>query len=400
MTASSYRPGTRAVHAGMSRDFPDFHPSGVPLYPSSSFYYDDPETLDEVLGGERKGYVYSRYANPTTTALEEAVAALEEAETAVAYGSGMAALHAALLAAGASTGRTVVAAQDLYGATRSLLTTVLGGQGVRTVYVDATDASAVRSTLAQHTPVVLIVETMSNPLLKVADIAVLADLAHQRGAVLIVDNTFASPALCQPLRLGADYVVHSMTKYLSGHGDSTGGAVACSAARRADLEHVLRLVGGVLSPFEAWLTLRGIRTLHLRMRQHWHNAGVLATWLVEQPQVTCVHFPGLSGHPQHDLATRLFGEGRYGAVIAFELRGAGKSKVFDWMRALKIVLPATTLGDVASEVLYPAMSSHRAMLPEQRQAIGISDGLIRLAVGIEDVEDIKADLCRAFLAVS
>jgi cystathionine gamma-synthase/methionine-gamma-lyase len=363
----------------------------TPIYASSAFYYDQPETLDAVFGGERPGFVYSRYANPTVAAMEQAVASLEGAETAVGFASGMAALHAALLAAGVGAGKTVVAAQDLYGATRALLATVLSRQGVQTVFVDATDTDAVRLAVEQHRPVAVLIETVSNPLLKLVDVPAVAALAQGLGALLIVDNTFASPALFQPIKFGADFAVHSATKYLAGHGDSTGGVIVCAKDRRQELEMLLRNVGGVMSPFEGWLILRGIKTLPLRMRQHWSNAARVAAWLQTHPAISTVHYPGLPGHPQHALADRLF-EGHYGGVVAFALRDATREAVFRLLRSLRVIVPATTLGDVYSEVLYPAMSSHRALTPEQRASVGITDGHVRLSVGIEDVEDIIADL--------
>lgn len=386
---------TTAIHAGDGAPTPDFHTTNTPIYASTAFSYDDLETLDAVFSGERPGFVYSRHANPTVAAMEAVVAALEGTATAVAFGSGMAALHAALLAAGAESGATVVATQDLYGATRSLLASLFTIQGVRAVFVHATDNAALSDAVQRERPVALLVETISNPLLRIVDLGAAADIAHQSGACLIVDSTFASPVLCQPAAWGTDYVVHSATKYLAGHGDSTGGVVACAAERRDDLERLRRLVGGVLSPFEAWLTVRGIKTLPLRMRQHWENAAIIADWLRRNPAVETVHYPGLADHPHHERAKMLF-RGGFGGMVSFVLRGAGKSEVFDWFRRLGLIVPATTLGDVGSLALYPAISSHRGMTAQERNAVGITDGLIRLAVGIEEADDIIADLAHAF----
>ncbi len=393
---STFSLHTLAVHAGERAAKPDFTPVATPIHHSSSYVYEDMEMLDAAFSGAHDGPMYTRYGNPTVTALETAVAALEGGEAALAYGSGMAAIHGALLAAGARAGATVVAAQDVYGATYALLTKLLASQGVTARFVDAADPDAVGAALAAApSPAALIVETISNPLLKVADLPRLAEQAHGVGAALIVDNTFATPYLCRPLALGADYVVHSATKYLGGHGDVLGGAVVASAARRRELNEINKLLGANLGPQEAWLVLRGIKTLPLRVQRQCENAGRVAAWLAAQPQVSRVNFPGLPDHPQHALASRLFDRGLYGAMISFDLAGGDRGRVFRFMEALRLVLPATTLGDVYSLALYPAMSSHRALAPELRRAIGIGDGLVRLSVGIEDPADIIADLAQA-----
>jgi cystathionine gamma-synthase/methionine-gamma-lyase len=370
----------------------------TPIYPSAAYIYEDMEALDGIFAGERQGPVYARYGNPTNTALEAAVAALEGGEAALSYASGMAAIHGALLAAGARAGTAVVAAQDVYGATYALLTKVLASQGVTVRFVDGTDDAAVAAAVAETRPVALVCETISNPLLKLVDLPRLAEIAHAAGAALIVDNTFASPYLCQPLRHGADYVVHSATKYLGGHGDVLGGVVVTSAERRAALNEINKLVGGNLGPQEAWLVLRGIKTLPLRVQRQCDNATQIARWLAAHPRVTRVNYPGLPDHPQHGLAARLLTCGAFGAMISFDLQNGSRESVFRFMEALRLVLPATTLGDVYSLVLYPAGSSHRALPPEERRRIGIGDGLVRLSVGIEDPADIIADLDQALHA--
>jgi cystathionine beta-lyase/cystathionine gamma-synthase len=393
------RLATRAVHAGTRSAPPDFTPTVLPIHPSVTYQYECMEDLDAVFAGTRQGYVYTRYGNPTVTALEEAVAALEEGETALAFASGMAAIHAALLATRARAGSTVVAAQDIYGATYALLDQLMRAQGVTTRFVDTADLEAVDAACVELKPVALVVETVSNPLLKVADLPALAGVAHRHGAALLVDHTFATPCLVQPLKLGADVVIHSATKYLGGHGDVLSGVVVTSEARRADLFEVLKATGGNLGPQEAWLVLRGLRTLPLRMRQHCANALAVARWLEAHPKVSRVYYPGLPSHPQHELATRLF-EGRgYGGMVAFDLAGAGQRQVFRFFESLCLCMPATTLGDVCSLVLYPAHASHRALSPEERARIGIGDGLVRLSVGIEAVEDIIGDLEQALDAL-
>jgi cystathionine gamma-synthase/methionine-gamma-lyase len=353
------------------------------------------EALDEVFAGDREGYVYGRYGNPTVSALEEAVAALEEGESCLAFASGMAAIHTTLLALGARGGSAIVAAKDLYGATYGLLTELMQSQGVTVRFVDANDLDAVESACGQLNPVALLVETISNPLLKVANLPALADTAHRHGAAFLVDSTFATPVLVQPLRLGADVVIHSATKYLAGHGDVLGGAVVTSEELRTDILEILKMTGGNLGPQEAWLALRGIRTLPLRMQKHCENARRVAHWLDGDPRVTRVHFPGLPSHPQHALAVELFGGRGYGGVVSFEITGAGQAEVFRFFEALNLCIPATTLGDVHSLLLYPAHASHRTLSPAQRARIGIGDGLVRMSVGIEAVEDLLEDLDQA-----
>ncbi len=385
---------TLAVHAGARGPRPAFDPVVTPIYHSVSYTYDDAEDLDAVLAGTSPNPVYARYGNPTVAALEAAVAALEGGEAALAYGSGMAALHGALLAAGARAGATVIAARDVYGATYALLDRLLASQGVTVRFVDIADFDAVGAALAVAPAVALVVETISNPLLKVADLPRLAQLAHAQGAALIVDNTFATPVLCRPLAWGADTVVHSATKYLGGHGDVLGGVVVSSTARRAALLEINRLVGANLGPQDAWLIQRGLKTLPLRVERQCANAAQIAMWLTGHPRVAHVNYPSLPAHPQHALAGQLLG-GAYGGMISFDLRDAGRAEVFRFMEALRLIQPATSLGDVYTLTLYPAMSSHRALTPEMRRAIGIGDGLVRLSVGIEDAGDIIADLAQA-----
>ena len=397
---------TLAVHAGERSTEttpltgPDagrsYTPVVTPVHHSVGYIYEDTEDLDAVFAGASENPVYTRYGNPTVNAFEAAVASLEGGTAALAYSSGMAALHGALLAAGARAGAAVVAAQDVYGATYALLDRLLASQGVTVRFVDVADLHAVSATLQELRPVALLAETVSNPLLKVADLPALARLSHEAGATFIVDNTFASPVLCRPLLLGADYVVHSATKYLGGHGDVLGGVVAFGRPEmRRALNEVNKLLGANLAPQEAWLAHRGLKTLPLRVERQCRNAAIVAEWLNTHPQVEKVNYPGLSSHAQHALATSLFGGERYGAMISFDLAGAGRAEVFRFMEALRLIQPATTLGDVYTLTLYPAMSSHRALDPETRRRIGIGDGLVRLSVGIEDPEDIILDLKQA-----
>jgi cystathionine gamma-synthase/methionine-gamma-lyase len=378
--------------AGSNRGF---RPVVTPVYHATAYTYEEMEDLDDVFAGKSDNPVYSRYGSPTVRAVEAAISACEGGEAALAYGSGMAALHAALLGAGARAGTTVVAAQDVYGATYALLSKLFVTQGVQVRFVDVADHDAVAQAIDELRPVAVLAETVSNPLLKVADLSALAGMAHQRGAALIVDNTFVTPVLCRPLALGADYVVHSATKYLGGHGDVLGGVVVTSAARHNELFEIQKLVGANLGPQDAWLIHRGLKTLPLRVERQCANAATVAAWLVQHPRVARVYYPGLASHPQHALANRMFGGAYYGAMISFDVADAGRAEVFRFMERLRLILPATTLGDVYTLTLYPAMSSHRALDAATRRQIGIGDGLIRLSVGIEDPADIIADLEQA-----
>jgi cystathionine gamma-synthase/methionine-gamma-lyase len=307
----------------------------------------------------------------------------------------MAAVYAALMAAGVKAGAALLSAFDVYGATYAICARLLPDWGVKTKFVDVTDLGEVQRVLAELKPAAIILETISNPLMKVADIPAITKLAHRAGAKVIVDNTFATPVLYQPLKHGVDFCVHSTTKYIGGHGDVLGGAIVSSKANRKILHEIIKMTGGNLGPAEAWLTLRGIKTLPLRMRQHCTNAMEVAKRLQGHPQISKVNYPGLVDHPQHELAMKLFPEGLFGGMISFEIKSAGKKEVFRFMESLDLVLPATTLGDVYSLTLYPAMSSHRALTPEERKKGGISDGLVRLSVGIEEVGEIIGDLEQA-----
>lgn len=371
---------TKLVHAGERRGIPDAQPVATPIYASATFTYDTMAEMDRVFGGEKQGFVYTRYGNPTTAALEEAVRAVEEGATACAYATGMAAVHAALLACDLKSGSTVLASRDVYGATTNLLNTILINFGVNTVHVDFSDLENVRAKARELRPQVLIAETISNPLLKVCDIEACVQIAHENGARLIVDNTFASPYLCQPLKLGADIVVHSATKYLSGHADAMGGLVVSrDEMDAAALFSVMKLVGGVLGVWDAHEILRGLKTLALRMERQCENASKLASYLKEHKGIGRVHYPGL------------------GALVSIELTDNTRDGAFRFMDALKIVVRSSSLGDVFTSVLHPATASHRDFLPSRRQELGIVDGLIRISVGIESIDDIIADIEQALL---
>lgn len=383
---------TKAVHAGERRLKPDFYPVSTPIYQTVGYIYEKMSALDEIFAEQREGFVYARYGNPTNAALEEALASLEEGEAALSLASGMAAVYASLLAAGVKNGTSLVAAYDIYGATYAICSRLLPDMGVKVKFADIANLEELNKIIAERKPVALILETISNPLMKVADVPTICQIAHRAGAKVIVDNTFATPLLFRPLHHGADFCVHSTTKYIAGHGDVLGGAIITSRENRAKLQEIIKMTGGNLGPTEAWLTLRGLKTLPLRMRQHCQNACQVAHWLSSHPRVDKVNYPGLINHPQHELAKKLFNSGMYGGMISFEIKDARREDIFRFMEKLKLILPATTLGDVYSLILYPPMSSHRALSPEERARIGISDRLVRLSVGIEEAEEIIGDL--------
>ncbi|MBI4553008.1 MAG: PLP-dependent transferase [Candidatus Latescibacteria bacterium] len=398
MPARPYTLTTRAIHPPEHAGRFSHQPTSAPIYPTSSFAYDRIEDAVRVFEGKETGYVYSRYANPTVVAAEAVVADLEGAETAVAFGSGMAAILAGLLGVGVGAGRTVMASRDLYGGTYALLVNDLAGLGVETVFVEADHLDQVEATLAKGAVAATYIETMSNPLLRVIDVPRIVELSHRYGARVVIDHTFATPYLARPLEWGVDCVVHSGTKYLGGHGDITCG-VAVAPAFHDRVDKLRRNLGGVLSPFEAWLLLRGIKTFPLRMRQHCENAMTVARFLEAHPKVTRVDYPGLSSHPDHDRAVRLFGGAGFGGVVAFDLGDGTMETAWRFINGLRLCQAATTLGDVETLVLHPATSSHRSLAPEQRQRIGIGDGLVRMSIGIEGVEDILADIEAALQTV-
>jgi cystathionine beta-lyase/cystathionine gamma-synthase len=383
---------TRVVHAGEQRGA-EIRPTSTPIYNASSFMAPSVAEIDAILGGDVPGYVYTRDGNPTVAAFERAIADLEGAEGAVAFGSGMAAIHAALLAVGIRSGSRIVASRDLYGRTRALLNRLQADFDVCLELVDINDSGALDDALVQPFTA-LVVETLSNPLVKVSDIPTLSRRARAAGGSLIVDATFTTPVLSRPLESGADIVLHSATKYIGGHGDATGGIACAHGDALQRLRTAASLIGGILGPNEAWLCLRGVKTLLLRVERQCSSAALIARQLSVHKKVSRVFYPGLPGAPGHALAQDIFG-GRFGAIIAFELRDAERADVLKFMERLELILPAPTLGDVATLVSYPAQSSHRGLTPDERAELGISDSLVRLSVGIEDINDLIADLEQA-----
>jgi len=390
---------TRAVHAGDRKPDPQrpgaFIPVTTPIYTAASYVYQETEKLDRVLGQEEPGYCYGRYDNPTLAALEELVTELESGAASLACASGMLAIQTALITALTDRPKRILAASALYGATTSMLTKILEPLGVETQFVDVCDAAAVEAKISSFRPGCVIMETISNPLLRVGAIDRIAELCRDANAALVVDNTFATPLLVRPLELGANLVAHSVTKFLAGHGDVLGGIVTADAEHATVLRAVNRTAGVGLGPFEAYLTMRGIKTFVLRMERQCANACRIASWLGGHPAIARVHYPADPNHPDAEIIARLLPKGLYGAIVTFDLKDARKADVLRFMDRLKLIVKGTSLGDVHSLLLYPAIASHRDIAPKQRERMGITDGTVRLCAGIEAVEDLIADLDQA-----
>ena len=385
---------TRAIRASTTAPAVNQTPSTVPIYQAAAFSTADAAELGDVLTGAVPGYAYSRIDNPTTSALGSAVAELEGAEAGLAFATGMAAIHAALVSV-ARAGQTIVVTQAVYGTTRDLLTNVLSRLGVATEFVDVRDLAAVDAALARtHSPL-LYVETVSNPTIIVADLAALAEIAHRHGAILMVDNTFASPYACRPLALGADVVLHSATKYLSGHSDVLAGVAVGSAERVAAMKPLLVDAGGALAPLAAFLVLRGLPTLAIRMERHTETALELATWLTGQDGVERVHYPGIASDPSHEVAARQLHV--FGGMFAFELAG-GREAGRAFLDAMTLAERTASLGSVRTIIAHPPSTTHRQLNADELRAAGIAPGLLRVSVGLEDAEDLRADLERGLAA--
>ncbi len=373
---------TRAIHVGQEPD----RTTGatiVPIYQTSTYTQEAP--------GRNKGYEYSRTGNPTRAALEECVAALEGAEHGLAFASGLAATTAVMSLL--SPGDHVVAGDDLYGGSYRLFDKVLQkSNGLDFTFVDTTDPASVEAALRPETKL-LWVETPTNPMLTLSDVALLSGMAHERGATVAVDNTFASPYFQQPLALGADIVVHSTTKYMGGHSDVVGGAVMTSNEEFYEgIKFYQNAAGAVPGAFDAWIVLRGLKTLAVRMRQHEENALTVARFLQDHPQVATVSYPGLPDHPQHELAKRQMSG--FSGMVSFTLKG-GAEAAYAAVQKTEVFHFAESLGGVESLITHPASMTHAAIPKDQREARGVTDGLLRLSVGIEDADDLVADLERA-----
>jgi methionine-gamma-lyase len=380
---------TRAVHTQRLPRI-DQEPSSVPIFQSSTFRFETNERFAKALRFEDPGYVYSRgYGNPTVDAFQAAMADLEETESAIAFSSGMAAISTLLLTI-AGPGTRIVAGSALYGGTVSVLRNILPRFGVDVTFVDPTDPEAVRSALPGAS--LFYVETIANPTTTVPDLAALATLCREAGVPSAVDNTFASPYLCTPAALGFDLVLHSVTKYIGGHADLIGGVVCTDEARFRQLRDSLIDLGGAMQPLEAWLALRGLATLSLRMQHHSRSAGLLAAALAEHPAVERVWYPGMSSHPQHEVAARQLR--LPGGTLSFEV-GGGLEAGARVAEALELAWIGGSLGSSMTLVAHAASTTHRQLDAEARRAAGIGDGLIRVAVGLEDPDDLIEDFTRA-----
>ncbi len=387
---------TRAVHVGDRKKPGEHIPSTTPINLSSTYFYDTSEQLDKVFGQEIEGESYSRYSNPTTTALEELVAELENGPGALVCSSGMMAVQVSLMAALLDRRKSVLAANALYGATIKLLTQVFSAFGVSVRFIDVCDLDAVRAAVAEEAPGCIFMETISNPLLRVGAIDELAKIARECGAALVVDSTFATPLMVRPLELGAHMVVHSLTKYLAGHGDVLAGAIVSDEEHLPILRGLSRTFGPNLGPFSAYLAMRGIKTFPLRMERQCQNACRLASSLSSHPAVEKVYFPADPNHPDAATIRRMFPPNLFGAIVSFELKDVTEQQeVFAFMDRLKLVVRGTSLGDVHSLILYPAMASHRDVGLKQRLRMGIKENLVRISVGIENIDDILADFDQA-----
>lgn len=377
---------TRAIHVGQEAD-PTTGATILPIYQTSTY------TQEEI--GKHKGYEYSRTGNPTRAALEECLASLEDGKFGLAFASGLAATTAVLSIL--RPGNHVVAAEDLYGGTYRLFEKIYATQGIRFTYIDSRDPSNFERAIDSNTRLVWI-ETPTNPLLHLIDIEAVARICRSKGAILAVDNTFATPYFQKPLTLGAQIVVHSTTKYINGHSDIVGGAVVTSDEELYQaIKFYQNAAGGTPGPFDCWLTLRGLKTLAVRMRQHEESAFKVAQYLFCHPLVTSVRYPGLPNHPQHELAKRQMGG--FGGMVSFQIQG-GKEQANEFFRSLRIFSFAESLGGVESLACYPPAMTHGSIPKKERERRGITDGTIRLSVGIEDVEDLISDLDQALNSVS
>jgi methionine-gamma-lyase len=381
---------TRAIKAASRVPRVDQQPTAVPIYQTATFAAADADELGDILTETRHGYAYSRTDNPTIVALGDAVAELEGAEAGYALATGIAAIHATLVSL-LRSGDRVVAGRLMYGSTRVLLGDVLGRLGIQTTFVDITDHAAVEAALADAPTRVLYAETIANPTTAVADIAGLSELAHRHGATLVVDNTFASPYVCRPLELGADIVVESATKWLGGHNDLMAGVVAGDRARVAEIRRIQIDTGGTLAPMIAFLVLRGILTLAVRLERSSATARALAGWLERQDGVDRVLYPGLASHPQAALAGRAFRTG--GGMLAFEVAG-GREAAAAFIDGLTLPERTASLGGVHTIVIHPPTTSHRQLGDAALAEAGIAAGLLRCSVGLEDADDLVADFER------
>ena len=379
---------TRAVRAGQRRGPEQEHSD--PIYATSSFVFSSAAEAAARFAGDEPGNIYARFTNPTVRTFQDRLAALEGGEACVATASGMSAILSTCLSL-LKAGDHIVSSRSVFGSTTNLFSNYLTRFGIRVTYVPLGDLEAWEAAIRPETRL-LFAETPSNPLTELVDIRALADLAHAHDCLLAMDNCFCTPALQRPLDLGADLVIHSATKYLDGQGRCVGGAVVGDAERVGkEVFGFLRTAGPTMSPFNAWVFLKGLETLRLRMRAHCESALALAQWLEAQPGVARVHYPGLASHPQHALATRQ--QAAFGGIVAFEVKG-GREQAWQVIDSTRLLSITANLGDAKTTITHPATTTHGRIKPEQRESQGISESLIRVAVGLEDIEDIQRDLAR------
>ncbi len=386
---------SEAVHAGEIEVPNTSRPLSQPIYQTTVYSFDSLEMVDEVFSHNKEGYIYYRLGTPNQVAFEEAMARLEKAEAAYATGSGMGAIFAAFTAA-LQNGDHVIADPQIYGSTFDLLKNHFSRFGVETTFVDVSDTGAVRQAMRPTTRV-LLSETIGNPLLQVSDLKKLAELGKELGILTFVDSTFTSPALVRPIEWGIDVVLHATTKYIGGHSDALGGIVAGNRDFIERVRQAGKITGMVQGPFDSWLNVRSLKTLPLRMAAHSRNALEVARWLEKQPGLSRVIYPGLPGHPQYEIASRQMPQG-CGGMLSFEIEG-GMPGARRFVKELSLIPFAPSLADVITTISHPGTTSHRPLQPEERRKLGISDGLLRLSVGIEDVSDIVEDLNSALRAI-
>jgi O-succinylhomoserine sulfhydrylase len=384
----NYSLETQAIRAGHNRTAEDEH--SLPIFATSSYVFKNAEEAALRFTGQKAGNIYSRFTNPTVNAFQERLAYMEGGERCLAFSSGMAAIMAVGMGL-LKTGDHVVCSRGVFGNTVLMFQNYFGKFGVETEFVDLIDTNAWEAAIKPNTRF-LFLETPSNPLIEIADIELLATIAHKHGCLLVVDNCFCTPVLQKPFAFGADIVIHSATKYIDGQGRCVGGAViASNEVIEKSIYPYLRTGGATMSPFNAWVFLSGLETLSIRMKAHCDSAFELARWLETRPQVAKVHYPGLSSHPQHELAKRQ--QTHFGGIVSFELEG-GKEQAWSLIDSTEMISITANLGDVKTTITHPATTTHGRLTPEVRTLAGIKDGLVRISVGLEAIDDIKNDLAR------
>lgn len=385
MNNDSWKFDTQAIRAGSLQS--EFGENSEAIFLTSSYVFDSSAQAAARFAGNEPGNIYSRFTNPTVTMFQDRLAALEGSEACVATSSGMSAILATIMGL-CSAGDHIVASRSIFGTTVQLFSNILKRWGLEVTFVSLTDLNEWEDAIQKNTKL-FFVETPSNPLTEVTDIKALSKIAHQKDIKLVVDNCFCSPALQRPLLFGADIIIHSATKYIDGQGRCLGGAVLADKKTIEPIYQFLRTAGPTMSAFNAWVFLKGLETLSIRMDAHSKNALHLASWLESQPQVDRVYYPGLASHPQHKLALTQQKTG--GAIVSFEVKG-GQKEAWSLIDSTRLISITANLGDVKSTITHPATTTHSRVSPEERQKAGIKDNLVRIAVGLEDIEDLKADL--------